>query len=394
MTGIGSQKNKIFGFTSCERPVGSSEGMNLIIEEPTKEGFNYCLTNIEYTDFKQRGIHDLPTSKESHFSQFPSNTNILFVDISTVRETIKQHPLPGRLINLKHRVPYIDKDGVRSTVLGGRIESTMQNIADYFVDHFDRPLSENELGSYLKTFLVFNSRLKTLSSTKKSFHPNEKPADTPEQSYFDLLLNTRNLLSRCQFTLPVQQSFKDYLEYGPNFIFLYHPALGPLYSIISQKIRGGVFYENSEMQLNIPEVDFENIHIDGSLLIDSNQPLGVLDDQGLLEYANGTNCVLKNVSIRNQGINRSVNRCFWKNQLIRDECFKLFLEEGAEFIAENVSFEGHHEFIVPAYHRMQISQQSDGSLDIDLKLIMTPSWYWKYYFNDGDKIILEKENNN
>lgn len=31
---------------------------------------------------------------------------------------------------------------------------------------------------------------------------------------------------------------QDYLERGPGFIFLYHPALGPLWDVISQKVCG------------------------------------------------------------------------------------------------------------------------------------------------------------
>ncbi len=29
----------------------------------------------------------------------------------------------------------------------------------------------------------------------------------------------------------------EYLEQGPGFIFLYHPALGPLWDVIGQKVR-------------------------------------------------------------------------------------------------------------------------------------------------------------
>jgi hypothetical protein len=30
---------------------------------------------------------------------------------------------------------------------------------------------------------------------------------------------------------------QEYLERGPGFIFLYHPALGPLWDVIGQKVR-------------------------------------------------------------------------------------------------------------------------------------------------------------
>lgn len=44
---------------------------------------------------------------------------------------------------------------------------------------------------------------------------------------------------------------EQYLEKGPGFIFLYHPALGPLWDVISQKIRGGALMHGSELVLEV-----------------------------------------------------------------------------------------------------------------------------------------------
>lgn len=38
-----------------------------------------------------------------------------------------------------------------------------------------------------------------------------------------------------------------YLDQGPGFIFLFHPALGPLWDVIAQKIRGGAVMDGSEL---------------------------------------------------------------------------------------------------------------------------------------------------
>lgn len=43
----------------------------------------------------------------------------------------------------------------------------------------------------------------------------------------------------------------QYLERGPSFIFLFHPALGPLWDVISQKLRGGALADRSEMVLEV-----------------------------------------------------------------------------------------------------------------------------------------------
>lgn len=46
-------------------------------------------------------------------------------------------------------------------------------------------------------------------------------------------------------------SVEQYLEKGPGFIFLYHPALGPLWDVIAQKIRGGALMVGSELVLEV-----------------------------------------------------------------------------------------------------------------------------------------------
>ena len=38
---------------------------------------------------------------------------------------------------------------------------------------------------------------------------------------------------------------------GPGFIFLYHPALGPLWDVIAQKIRGGALAPGAELVLEV-----------------------------------------------------------------------------------------------------------------------------------------------
>lgn len=43
----------------------------------------------------------------------------------------------------------------------------------------------------------------------------------------------------------------EYLERGPGFIFLHHPALGPLWDVIAQKLRGGRLAPRSELVLEV-----------------------------------------------------------------------------------------------------------------------------------------------
>ena len=44
---------------------------------------------------------------------------------------------------------------------------------------------------------------------------------------------------------------EQYLEHGPGFIFLYHPALGPLWDVIAQKVRGGALAPGAEVVLEV-----------------------------------------------------------------------------------------------------------------------------------------------
>ena len=44
---------------------------------------------------------------------------------------------------------------------------------------------------------------------------------------------------------------EQYLEKGPGFIFLFHPALGPMWEVIAQKIRGGALMHGSELVLEV-----------------------------------------------------------------------------------------------------------------------------------------------
>ncbi|MBA2368816.1 MAG: UTP--glucose-1-phosphate uridylyltransferase [Candidatus Protochlamydia sp.] len=389
LAGIGSKFKKAFGFVSCERLLNSAEGTNVIIETDKKDSFEYRLTNIEYTDFAQRGVDEEPATKGSPFSVFPTNTNILFIHIPSIQQALKDCPIPGKLINLKSKVSYIDPQGNQSFLPGGRLESTMQNIADAIIDCFPQQIHKGAFNQ-LSTFAVFNQRCKTISTTKKTFHPDEPPMYTPEQAYFDLLSNNRLLFESCQFSLPAVQAFEDYIKNGPNFIILFHPALGPLYSIIRQKIRNGQLSFGSEIQLEIAEADIKNLNLNGSLVIESSSPLGLKDEKGLIHYGGESRCTLHQVKIQNKGIDFKATGQFWKNNIIRKEAVYVYLEKGAEFFAENIHLNGNHLFHVPPFHRLNLIPQPGGGWEEKLIKIEQPGWKWNYRFDSENTIQLSK----
>lgn len=367
--GIGHSQDKAFGFASCPRQIGAAEGVNVLIEEQKNENTSYCLTNIEYCDFKRLGIEDKPQDADSSYSCLPSNTNILFADIQKIKEAVTKCPIPGMIVNFKT----IQERQV------ARLESTMQNIADYFQDA--KP-------EELQSFLTYNVRHKTISTIKKAWD-GQTLLETPEGCFYDLLQNAHGLLTHtCAFTLPMLPTPEEYIEKGPSFLFSYHPALGPLYSIIGQKLRRGTFSFLSELQLLIADIDCENLDLQGSLKIEADQIMGNISEDGLICYSNQTGkCTLRHVKVINQGIDRSAKHCYWKNEIQRKEQCEILLHGNAEFIAENVCFEGDMRIEVEAGWRVRASQ-NEGRLVFTKEKIFEPTWQWSYKFTDEEMIRL------
>lgn len=385
-SGIGFQFDKVMGFASCPRLLKAAEGTNVIIETRKKDGFEYCQTNIEYTDFTKKHIDDLPIEVSSPYSRFPSNTNILFVDLKKIAELAQAHPIPGQLINLKSKFPCMDESGDVSFAHAGRLESTMQNIADYIKDLFPYKISAEERNK-LQTFLTFNVRRKTTSVTKSAYIPGHSLRETPENAFYDLMQNQKELLALCCMKTPVIQSPEDYLAQGPSFMFIYHPALGPNYTIISQKIQGGELSAGSELQLEIAELCMKDVEINGSLLIEARDIIGCRDPQGHIKYTSSVGrCLLRNVKINNKGIRRDAQNIYWKNKIVRDEAAKIIIHGNGELVAENLQLDGDFHIEVPSGQRLTLLKNGN-ELERISENIQTPSWQWKYTFDFSNNIV-------
>lgn len=389
-TGIGCLEDKDFGFASCQRTVNSSEGMNVLKERRVGKVFERSLSNIEYTEFSKAGIEDLPIEPNSPYSCFPSNTNILFADLDKIESAASKHPIPGMIINMKNTVLYKPPEGEEYRIRAGRLESTMQNIADYLVEKSPDSLKEKE-GAMKKTFLTYNKRRKTISVTKKSRSPNHPIHETPEDCYDDTLRNAYELLSECcNMKLPDLWTKEQYTKRGPNFIFFMHPALGPLYSIISQKIQGGSISKGSELQMEIAELDLKNVDIEGSLLIHAHDCMGRKEKSHLKYSENTGKCTLRQVKIINRGINADANNIYWKNAISRHESTTIILHGNAEFYASNLTLKGNHRFEAQDGQRLIVSEEN-GRIVKRLNPIKEPSWYWKYNILEDKNIQLEKQ---
>ncbi len=341
-TGIGCKRKMLFGFASCPRLLQAAEGVNVLIERDKQ----LVLTNIEYCDFAKFGIEDRPLKEGEPYSRFSSNTNILFADLHALSQAVEACPFPGLLINLKS-ASYTTDAGEKKEEKMARLESTMQNIADVFVE---------EKGAVLKTertYVTYNRRHKTISTAKKAWIPGKPLQETPENCFYDLLIAHRELLLECGFHLPAQRTLEESLTKGPECLFLYHPALGPLYSTLREKLRGGSLALGAELLLEIASFQATNLQIQGSLQVIAEQVTGHFDEQGKLHYSNRVGrCILENVTIENKGVDWTSP--FWKMDLKRPESVKILLQGESTFIARNVRLSGNHIFTVEDGQVMEI----------------------------------------
>jgi hypothetical protein len=390
LIGVGVLGDKAFGTASCPRRVNAAEGMLVMVASPSDGGVDCGITNIEYTEFKKRGIEDVPSTPGGQYSRFPSNTNTLFVDLERMSDAAKRYPIPGMIINMKSTASYIDADGFVMEVPAGRLESTMQNVADFLSTHFPQPLSVGEQDR-LSTFVTYNLRRKTSAVTKSLYQKGQSTLGTPDGAFYELMVNAEDLLRNyCRMAVPEVGDEKMFLNDGPPFVLQYHPALGPLFSVIGQKVRGGRMEKGAELRLEIAEADIEGLTLEGSLIIAADAPIGAKDSQGIVHYtAAGGRCILKNVTVRNRGIDREADNCYWSSTIMRHESVRVILNGNSEFVAENVIFEGDYLIEVPDGWRW-IAVEEGGRLRFDKEKVGVAAGLWQYVFDKGDNIVLSR----
>lgn len=377
--GIGWQYDKLFGFASCDRRLNAPEGMNVLVECQEEGRYDYRLTNVEYTDFAKHGLHDQPAEPGSPYSGFPCNTNILFLDLQAVRDVVPEHPLPGMLVNCKSRFPVTNANGESEDVPGGRLEGTMQNVADYLVDTKTVPWDGVDPLAF-HSYLTFNARNKTVAVVKNASPSDAIKDDTAESCYYVVLENYRDLLvNHCAFQMPDLAPLACFLDDPLPFVIQLHPALGPLYNVIAQKLRAGHLAHGSHLLLEIAELSVANLHLDGSLQVRCTQPLGA-----------GT-CILNNVNVRNRGIDREKTQVPWRDPPVLTESLEIVIEGHGAFIAENVTIDGPLRVVVGPAERVTLSQDVAGKLALVREPLLKPSWHWEYTNDVNANIVLGKK---
>jgi len=359
--GFGFLYQKSFGFASCSRPLYANEGMNVLIKKQLNSTTHTVLTNVEYCDLKKFKALDVPEKEGEYTSKFPANTNILFADLVEVEKALENCFLPGMVVNFRKAL--CDK-GEEEVI---RLESTMQNIAD----HFETEGSSCEL----KTYLTFNHRQKTIAPLKREYMIGSSLAETPEGCFLDMQENAKDLLLRCGF------------EFSDCF-FTYHPALGPLYSIIAQKMRRGKLWKGAELTLEIAELDIEELECQGSLQIRASSIMGHRDENLLTYSEECGKCTLRRVTVKNQGIDFSHPNIFWKEEVQRHASCQIFIEGNGEFFAEDVILEKDLSITVQPNEKVTATMK-EGKLFLKREHLSHPSWHWEY-LADAEQIILRR----
>lgn len=375
LAGYGARHGKSFGFASCPRAVGANEGMNVLVEKKAPGGYTYGVSNVEYTEFDKYGLEDDSRDDGSvdesgrAVSIFPANTNVLYVAIPAVRDVLSREgvaSLPGMIINLNKKAKWTDAaSGEEREEFAGRLECTMQNLADGLCDPATKPLvgddgvvaldvrldlprnegdgdavedpgAENAYKKeaaaaaapaiksidpkeglrrldQLSTFVMYNERRKVTSSAKKARDPNStRLAQTPDGSFCDLQRNAAELLTKCGMKVPPARDHEEYLEKGgPAMTFLFHPSLGPMWDVIRQKIRGGSMTTGSELVLELAEAQLVNVNINGSLLVSCDNVMGNMEakagegeGKGLVFDTSQCGRVrMRHVRVENAGVN-------------------------------------------------------------------------------------------
>lgn len=81
--------------------------------------------------------------------------------------------------------------------------------------------------------------------------------------------NAWDLLVLCGVRAPPPRSTREYLDRGcePSFVWLWNPALGPLWSVVAQKVAGGELAEGAEVELEVAELAWRDVDVTGSLLV-------------------------------------------------------------------------------------------------------------------------------
>ena len=380
--GYGHANNKAFGFLGCPSRSGLNEG--LLVLSVAKDGgkAQAAISNVEYTQFAEM--------KHQHPDLFvegalPANPNILYIRLRDIPKALAKNPIPGMIVNPKTVVD-IMRNGQTSKKTGGRLESCMQNLADGLCSSINPKALPNPSPADLSTFLLLQDRDKLISPTKKAYAEGQPIAETSVGSLYDWHRAMRSLLAdSCHMTVPKVPTQEEFLKDGPSFLFSFHPAMGPLWTVIGQKLSEGTIAAGSELEMDIAEIACHGLRLDGSLRILANAPTG----QGSGKYSDMVGRArFLNVTVTNKGLKGRAPKDVLNGNLERSESCQIVLEGFSEVVAENVTINGPFHLVVPNGKRAVLHQEASGAITATLEPIAAPSWRYAVEWKSGAAPVL------
>ena len=380
--GMGLHEKKAFGFVACPPHPGFAEGLTVLAVRPDKSA---GISNIEYTKFgalQKKNPHLLEGS-------CPANTNILFADLKAVAAALKKLPIPGMVVNAKCEADVIDGQAtIRRPV--ARLEAMMQNIADAMTVPVNISQEPSELARLLPTFLTLYDRAKSFSVTKRAFLAGQPVFETPEYCLYDWYRACRNLLKEaCSFELPEEQSIERFVQEGPNCTFFFHPALGPLWEVIGQKVSGGNISPGAELEFEIAEIYVRNLSVHGTFRVLCEQVMGQNDGQGGRHFSDDVGrALLENVIIDNEGMVSAPLGDHLKRAVTRHSSCTIRLMGTSELVAQNVTIRGHFALTVPDGKRVTLRQTANGGVEVIEEPYVAPSWHYSVEWVPGEAPIV------
>lgn len=404
LAGAGAAAGASFGFAACPRRPGATEGVVARVTAPRARAGAALqppashVTCVEYTEFEGAGL------TEAALGPLPANSNLLFVDLAaaeaaaTAPAPAPPHDadaastlgcLPGLVLNTCKSVR---PGGGGAPVDACRLESTMQCL----VDAFPRRAAST-------SFAVSGPRRLVTSSAKRARAPGGSLAQTPDGSFLDLCRNGADALRAAGWAgVPADAAFEaeEAADGRLPLVFVHHPALGPLWSVVRAKVgAGAVAAPGSELVLDLAECRLAAVTLAGSLRILADAPLGHTvggeggEGGGRLAFSDaGGRARLERVAVRNAGVawGHPAN-VPWRHRLARDEEVVVRLRGRSEFDARDVALSGSAFFDVPDGHRLTLRPGPAGETVSELTALPReggPGWSWCYALGAGGRVEL------
>ena len=376
LLGWGLTQEKSFGFAGIERIPGLAEGLLVLMMREHGKTVECSISNIEYTKFASLA-REHPELLENGIC--PANTNTLFATLKSIEEALHILPIPGVVVNAKTCVDMVE-GGICTKRPAARLESTMQNIADAIIDIHSMPYA----GQPLSTFVNIYDRATFFSVTKKAFQPGQSALETPEKCFYDWYVACGKLLrDYCRFSIPDPMSLDDFLRSGPDCILFFHPALGPFWEVIGQKVSQGQIAEGSELELEIAEIYLRNLQLKGSFRVLTDAPTGHCDQHGVCHFSNDVGrAFLTNITVENEGVRQSFTNHMYRAHN-RALGATIQLEGVSEVVGDGIHIRGPFDLTVPHGKRARLRQSEDGGVLVSYEEYREPSWTYQVQWEDG-----------